>query len=153
MKKIDPKTMSVLKKLVQFVLGMSIVIIFFKVEWKLRGPEAMRHLAKIEGEFNELRPFPNAVLMSKRPSVKPGTGVLDASYVVQGVPVSGIEHWYKEEFGRLNWSPLSVESHLSKRLLRFCRNGETATLWLPEDSSGTKTEFQFDIGWGSSFSC
>jgi hypothetical protein len=150
---IDAKTMSVLKKFIQMAIVLSFLILIMKLNWKIRGPEAMRRLNKIEGELGEIRPFPNALLMSKNPSVKPETGVLDATYLVQGAPSTSVERWYKEEFGRLNWSPVSVESHQSKRLLRFCRNGETAILILPDDSSGAKTEFQIEIGWGSSYGC
>jgi hypothetical protein len=153
MQRIDLKTMSGLKKFIQMAIALSVLIVIMELDWKIRGLEAMRHLNKIEGELGELRPIPNALLVSKNPSVKPGTGVLAATYVVQGVSATSIEHWYKEEFGRLNWSPVSVESHQSKRLVRFCRNGETAILILPEDSSGAKTEFQIDIGWGSSYGC
>jgi hypothetical protein len=153
MKRIDPKTVYGLKKFIQIVIGILAIIVFLKLDWKLRGPEAKRHLAKIEGELDELRPFPNALLMSKYPSVKTGTGVLDATYVVRGESPAGIEQWYKEEFGRLYWRSLSVQSYQAKRLLRFCRNGEIATLLLPEDRSGAKTEFHIYIGWGSSSSC
>ena len=108
----------------------------------------MRHLTRLEGELGELRPLPNALLMSKNHSVVPDTGVLAATYVVQGESSADIVRWYKEEFGRLNWRPLSVESHQSKRLLIFCRNGEEATLILPEESLAANTEFTVDIGWG-----
>jgi hypothetical protein len=153
MKKIDAKTISGLKRFMQAVIVIVVGIVIMKVDWKLRGPEAIHHENKLIIELDELQPLPNALLMSQSSSVNPDVGIVKRSYAVQGVPASSIEHWYKEEFGRLTWSPLSVESHLSKRPLRFCRNGETATLWLPEDSSGTKTEFQVEIGWGSSFSC
>jgi hypothetical protein len=148
MKRIDPKTMQRLKRLIQGVIFMSVMIGIMKLDWKIRGPEAMRHLSKIEGELGELRPFPNAVLMSKTDSVVPETGVLAATYVVQGESSADIERWYKEEFGRLSWKPLSVESHQSKRLLTFCRNGEEATLIFPEESLAAKTEFTVDVGWG-----
>jgi len=153
MQRIDPKTMYRLKRLIQGVILMSVMIVIMKVDWKLRGPEAIRHENKVISELDQLRPPPSAVLMSKRSSVNPGVGILDRSYEVQGVSPTGIEHWYKEEFGRLNWKPLSVESHQSKRQLRFCRNGETAILILPVDGVGAKTEFQIDIGLGSPFAC
>jgi hypothetical protein len=149
MKRIDPKTMYRLKRLIQGVIFMSVMIGIMKLDWKVRGPEAMRHLSMIEGELGEPRPFPNALLMSKSPSAISGSSLLAATYVVQGVPATSIEHWYKEEFQRLNWRSLSVESHQSKRQLKFCRNEESATLFLPEDSSGAKTEFQIQIRWGS----
>ncbi len=149
MNRIDAKTMYRLKRFIQGVVLLSVLIVIMKLDWKLRGPEAMRHLAKVEDELGELRRFPNALLMSKNPSLNGGGGVLDATYVVQGESPTGIENWYKQEFGRLNWRPLSVESHQSKRLLRFCRNEETAILFLPEDSSGAKTEFQIQIQWGA----
>jgi hypothetical protein len=148
MKRIDPKTRHRLKRLIQGVIFMSVLIGIMKLDWKIRGPEAMRHLSKIEGELGELRPFPNALLMSKNHSVKPEIGDLAATYVVQGESSADIERWYKEEFGRLNWKPLSVESHQSNRLLTFCRNGEEATLILPEESLAAKTEFTIDMGWG-----
>jgi hypothetical protein len=148
MKRIDPKTKYRLKRLIQGVIFMSVMIGIMKLDWKIRGPEAVRHLGVIESEFREFRPFPNALLMSKNDSVIPESGVFGATYVVQGEASADIERWYKEEFGRLNWRPLSVESHQSKRLLIFCRNGEEATLILPEESLGAKTDFTIDIGWG-----
>jgi hypothetical protein len=153
MQKIDSKTKHRLKRFIQFVIFMSVAIVFFKIEWRLRGPEAMRHKNKVISELNQLRPLSNALLVSKSSSVKPGTGILDQSYEVQNVSTTDIEHWYQEQFRLLGWKPLSVESHQSKRQLRFCRDGETAILILPEDSAGTKIEFQIEIGWGSSFAC
>jgi hypothetical protein len=153
MQKMDSNKKSALKRFLQIAIGISVLIVFLKIDWKLRGSEAMRHQDKVVSELDQLRPFSNALLMSKTSSVKTDTGVLDAKYEVQGKSSTGIEQWYKEEFGRLNWRPLSVESHQSKRLLRFCRNGETAILILPEDSLAAKTEFQIEIGWGSSFGC
>jgi hypothetical protein len=111
MKRIDPKTMHRLKRLIQGVIFMAVMIAIMKLDWKIRGPEAMRHLGMIEGELGEFRPFPNALLMSKSDSVIPERGVFAATYVVQGEVSADIERWYKEEFGRLNWRPLSVESH------------------------------------------
>lgn len=145
--------MSKLKRFLQGATVVLILIVIMEVDWKIGGPEAMRHLAKVEGELGELRRLPNAVLMSKDPSVKTSGGILVASYKAQGVSLDDIERWYKEEFRRLNWRPISVESHQSKRLLRFCRNGEIATLILPEESLAARTDFEVDIDWESSPAC
>jgi hypothetical protein len=148
MKRIDPKTKYRLKRLIQVVIFMSVVIVIMKLDWKIRGPETMRHLNMIEGELGELRPFPSALLLSKNPHFKGGASQLDATYVVQGVRATSIEHWYNEELQRQNWRPLSATNRQSRRILEFCRNEESVFLFLPENSSGPETKFTIDIRWG-----
>jgi hypothetical protein len=148
MKRIDSKTRHRLKRFIQGVIFMSVMIVIMELDWKIRGPETMRHLNMIEGELGELRPFPNALLLSKNPHFKGGSSQLDATYVVQGVPATSIEHWYNEELQRQNWRPLSVTSRQSRRILEFCRNEESVFLFLPENSSGPDTKFTIDIRWG-----
>jgi hypothetical protein len=141
------------KRLFQIAVAVLIIIVVLEVDWKLRSPGAIRHQNNVQREFDEIRPLPGAVLMSRNSSLKTDVGLLDVLYEVQGASSTDIEKWYKQEFARLNWVPSSVGSHQSKRRFKFCRGGETAILILPEDSPGSKTEFQVEIGWGSSFKC
>jgi hypothetical protein len=145
--------MSGKKKIFQLAFWILVMVSVFSIDWKMNGAKALQRQNKVFGEFNQLRPLPNAVLISKNSTYKTGAGVVDATYRVETAGTTAVEQWYVQEFARLKWIALSEEVHLSMRRKKFCRSGETAILIFPQKATERDTQYQIQIGWGGPFKC
>lgn len=134
-------------------VGFLVMMCILLADWKINGTKALQRQNKVMEEFDEIRPIPGALLITKNSNYKTAVGGVNAVYEIKGVGTSAIEQWYAQEFDRLHWVPLGEKVHLSKRRKRFCRNGETAILILPEQITGSQMEYEVQVGWGGPYKC
>lgn len=141
------------KKGLIVAIGFLVMICILLKDWKINGAKALQRQDRVMQEFNELRPIPGAVLITKNSNYKTAVGGVNGMYQIEGVGILPIEQWYAQEFARLQWSPRSEEVHLSKRRIRFCRNGESAILILPENATEHQVQYEVQVGWGGPYNC
>ncbi len=143
------------KKLVQIIMFAAVVIVIFKVDWWLHGERPTQQQESIKKELREIPRYPDSKQVSLNSTYKTTSGVLDEENVSNRDSVV-IEQWYSSEVGRLGWVSIGTDMRGKEKVLKFCRNNETANLIIRQNESrvgARDTSYKVQIGWGGPWAC